>query len=279
MDKYRSRNHKEKEVRDREKARQSHEESHLKESAGKNNNDQLKETMPGINTIYSIRGDVIDIQFIVTEGVQEEDDEDKEVDPSLVGSLDNVYNEDTEAEMMKEDPFQNKAPVVDKDHVPSTYEIEESVNALLVYSSDSDSTSPLPEDEDTSLTGSIKTTTEATPTSATPPSTTSTAPHATHTDPLDLLTSSNDMNTLTDVPLVPDSTQDLLPDLIGTTPTQQVDPSPLNHVLPPDVTPQVIPPDLAAESQQPIDLLNSDSGRSLDLTEGIINNSPDVTIQ
>lgn len=46
MDKYRSRNHKEKEERDRENARRSHEENHAKQSAGKEDN--MKDTMPGM---------------------------------------------------------------------------------------------------------------------------------------------------------------------------------------------------------------------------------------
>ena len=35
------------------------------------------------------------------------EEEEKEVDPSLVGSLDNVYTEETEAAMNKEEPVQN----------------------------------------------------------------------------------------------------------------------------------------------------------------------------
>lgn len=200
-----------------------------------------------------------------------------------------MYTEETEAEMMKEDPFK-KAPVVDKDHVPSTYEIEESVNALLVYSIDKDGegSSPLPEDEGNSL----RVSDEATPPlgDATP----------TTNEPLDLLTSPSDsgmVNTIIDTPLLPttatttpSSSQDLLPDLIGLNPSNNStqttsDSSSLNHVQrPPDVTPHVLLPLDLPVDQQPIalDLLNSDSGRGLDLTEGTLSthhNSPDVTQQ
>ena len=217
--------------------------------------------------------------------MEEEEEEEKEVDPSLVGSLDNVYTEETEAEMMKEDPFK-KAPVMDKDHVSSNYEIEETVNALLVYSSDSGQdcpSSPLPEDEEgnSSIAGSVS--------RQDPP----TLSGGSEEQTMDLLTSPTDIgngNALTDAPLLPGPSQELLPDVIGGSPggnqqTEGVTPPSSNHVLPPDVTPPhgTLPPDLAAESQHPVDLLNPDriGGRDpLDLTEGTSHgNSPDVTQQ
>ena len=201
-----------------------------------------------------------------------EEEEEKEVDPSLIGSLDNVYTEETEAEMMKEDDPFKRVPVVDKDK--STYEIEETVNALLVYSSESsskDCQSPLPEDEDNDLSNA----------SSQNPSFPS--------GPVDLLTSdTTSSDTVTDPPLIPGlgtSSQELLPDVIGgsSSGSQPTEVTSSNHI-PPDVTPHGnLPPDLAAESQHPVDLLNSNNGGRqdpLDLTEGTSHgNTPDVTQQ
>ncbi len=202
----------------------------------------------------------------------DDEEEEKEVDPSLVGSLDNVYTEETEAQMMKEDdPFKKVQPVVDKDHASSTYEIEETVNALLVYSSDSNSHSPLQEDEDNDLSSLSS----------------QNLPTGDSSVPVDLLSSPTDnSNTVTDVPLIPTTSQELLPDVIGTSSSgsQSTEVTSSSDHVPPDVAPHGnLPPDLAAESQHPVDLLNSnDRGRQdpMDLTEGTFHgNTPDVTQQ
>ena len=56
-----------------------------------------------------------------------EEDEEKEVDPSLVGSLDDVYKDEPGAEMREEDPF-SKVPV--KDDHQNLMEMERSVDAM-----------------------------------------------------------------------------------------------------------------------------------------------------
>ena len=56
-----------------------------------------------------------------------EDEEEKEVDPSLVGSLDDVYQDEPGAEMREEDPFA-KVPV--KDDHQNLMEMERSVDAM-----------------------------------------------------------------------------------------------------------------------------------------------------
>ena len=56
-----------------------------------------------------------------------EEEEEKEVDPSLVGSLDDVYKDEPGAEMREEDPF-SKVPV--KDDHQNLMEMERSVDAM-----------------------------------------------------------------------------------------------------------------------------------------------------
>ena len=56
-----------------------------------------------------------------------EEEEEKEVDPSLVGSLDDVYQDEPGAEMREEDPFA-KVPVKDDHH--NLMEMERSVDAM-----------------------------------------------------------------------------------------------------------------------------------------------------
>ena len=56
-----------------------------------------------------------------------DDEEEKEVDPSLVGSLDDVYQDEPGAEMREEDPFA-KVPV--KDDHQNLLEMERSVDAM-----------------------------------------------------------------------------------------------------------------------------------------------------
>ena len=56
-----------------------------------------------------------------------DEEEEKEVDPSLVGSLDDVYRDEPGAEMREEDPFA-KVPVKDDHH--NLLEMERSVDAM-----------------------------------------------------------------------------------------------------------------------------------------------------
>ena len=66
---------------------------------------------------------------IARQNGQEEDE--KEIDPSIVGSLDNVYKDEPGAEMREEDPFK-KVPVLDDHDKPSSMmELEKSVDAMV----------------------------------------------------------------------------------------------------------------------------------------------------
>ena len=64
-------------------------------------------------------------------------EEEKEVDPALVGSLDDVYLDEPGA-MMREDPFQGKV-MDDKEKPASLMELEKSIDALAVYSDEESS--------------------------------------------------------------------------------------------------------------------------------------------
>lgn len=78
----------------------------------------------------------------LTAGDKEEEEE-KEVDPSIVGSLDNVYKDEPGADMKEEDPFK-KVPVL-SDHEKPMMEMEKSYDAMVALVEDSPD-SPLPED-------------------------------------------------------------------------------------------------------------------------------------
>ena len=67
-------------------------------------------------------------------GVEEEEEE-REVDPSLVGSLDNLLPEE-QPDSLTDDPFK-KAPVMDKESASSS-EMEKTADALVVYSKEGD---------------------------------------------------------------------------------------------------------------------------------------------
>ena len=209
---------------------------------------------------------------------QNDDDEDKEVDPSLVGSLDNVYTEETEAAMSKEDPFQN-APVMDKISATSA-EMEKTADALVVYASEgedrNDCTSPLPDEESPRLLViETETQSESFTFDLLGPNSTSTS-------------SSTSNTTMTASTSTDRGSQELLPDLIGLSTESNSSDMLVNisdNVQPPDITPHgTLPPDLAVDSQHPVDLLNSDCGGlvgSMDLTEGMPRqerdrNNPDI---
>ena len=69
-------------------------------------------------------------QFTAGENTKEEEEEEKEVDPSLVGSLDDVYTDEPGA-MMTEDPFQRMPVMDDKEKPASLMEMEKSLDALV----------------------------------------------------------------------------------------------------------------------------------------------------
>lgn len=67
-----------------------------------------------------------------TTGRAEEEEEEKEVDPSLIGSLDDVYTD--EPGSISEDPFK-RVPVMDPEHeTASLKQMEKKMDALAVYS-------------------------------------------------------------------------------------------------------------------------------------------------
>lgn len=111
IDKYCARNLQEREERNEAERRRQHEAQHAK----------LLETSAQ------------EEQGVLTAGgnplnqANKEEEEEKEVDPSLVGSLDDVYKDEPGAEMREEDPF-SKVPV--KDDHQNLMEMERSVDAM-----------------------------------------------------------------------------------------------------------------------------------------------------
>lgn len=199
-------------------------------------------------------GKLVSLVLIEGAGKQAEEEEEKEVDPSLVGSLDNVYTDETEAELNKEDdPFKKVAV----SGMTTAAEMEKTVNALVIYSSEHDDTgdclSPLP-DEDPSIErrGEGGEGTES-------------------SSPLSPSTGEEG-----DDPLSADSSSELLPDLVHSPAPSGPGEVQANH-SPPSLPPDMgsLPPDLAAESEYPLDLLDPESGMlpssgsPLDLTEGL----------
>lgn len=74
----------------------------------------------------------------------DETEEEQEVDPLIVGSLDNVYKDEPGADM-KEDPFK-KVPIMDDHEKPSSMmEMEKSVDAMVALAEHTPG-SPVPED-------------------------------------------------------------------------------------------------------------------------------------
>ena len=77
----------------------------------------------------------------------EEEEEEKEIDPSIVGSLDDVYKDDPNdpnERMKDEDPFK-KVPMIG-DHEKPTMEMEKSYDAMVALVGEASPGSPLPED-------------------------------------------------------------------------------------------------------------------------------------
>lgn len=107
IDKYSARNRQEREERNEAERRRQHEAQHAK---------LLPMTSPE------------EEQGVLTAGSNPVDDEEeKEVDPSLVGSLDDVYQDEPGAEMREEDPFA-KVPV--KDDHQNLLQMERSLDAM-----------------------------------------------------------------------------------------------------------------------------------------------------
>ena len=204
----------------------------------------------------------IPITFLVVD----EDDEEKEVDPSLVGSLDNVYNEETAAAMMKEDPFK-RAPVMDKGSATPA-EMEKTVDALIVYETEGGSNECLsPRESCSSPDGSLS----------------PVSPRPGEGMELDLLTAGasgeGSSGSSHQQPL--SSTVEQLPDIvdISSSANQPLAPAAVRasqlttNNSPPDIAAQSrdLPPDLGAESRTPLDLLSPEGGGDallVDLTEG-----------
>ena len=92
-----------------------------------------------------VENPVSEEQSTLTAGdkADEEEEEEKEIDPSIVGSLDDVYKDDPNGEMKEEDPFK-KVPVMG-DHDKPTKEMEKSFDAMAALVVESPG-SPLPED-------------------------------------------------------------------------------------------------------------------------------------
>ena len=107
IDKYSARNLQEREERNEAERRRQHEAQHAK-------------LLPAVSAEEE--------QGVLTAGGNPvEDEEEKEVDPSLVGSLDDVYQDEPGAEMREEDPFA-KVPV--KDDHQNLLEMERSLDAM-----------------------------------------------------------------------------------------------------------------------------------------------------
>ena len=173
-----------------------------------------------------------------------------------------MYTDETEAELNKEDdPFKKVAV----SGMTTPAEMEKTVNALVMYSSETDDTgeclSPLPDDQDTSL-GSERG-----------------SDGGERQEGVDLLSPSSPAAREEESVSTGSGGHpaELLPDLISSPVTGALPDVQVNHSpsLPPDITPSgTLPPDLAAESR-PLDLLNPEGGMPssespLDLTDGLL---------
>ena len=182
----------------------------------------------------------------------------------MVGSLDNVYNEETAAAMMKEDPFK-RAPVMDKGSATPA-EMEKTVDALIVYETESECHSP--RESCSSPDGSLS----------------PVSPRPGEGMELDLLTArgSGEGSSGSSRQLPLGSTVEQLPDIVdilSSSTNQPLAPAAARgsqltaNTSPPDIAAQShgLPPDLRAESRTPLDLLSPEGGGDallVDLTEG-----------
>ncbi len=225
-----------------------------------------------------------------------EEEETKEVDPSLVGSLDDVYQDEPGA-MMSEDPFK-RVPVMDPDHEnASLKQMEKEMDALAVYSEE-DSLTPaegecLLDEECTSLDSGVRR----------PVSSPSTPPGSVG-NPLD--SRLNNVVGIVDTEPTRDgrgSSEDLLPDVVDSTAAVSHNPGQGSVVgahrdggehsagSPPDIqvssrgAPDVasghpsssrLPLDIAVGARQSLDLLDHTveegrgSSQPVDLTDGLL---------
>ena len=112
IDKYCARNLQEREERNEAERRRQHEAQHAK---------LLETSAQEEQGVLTAGGNPLN------QANKEVEEEEKEVDPSLVGSLDDVYKDEPGAEMREEDPF-SKVPV--KDDHQNLMEMERSVDAM-----------------------------------------------------------------------------------------------------------------------------------------------------
>ena len=86
-----------------------------------------------------------DLGTLTAGGINSQDEEEeKEVDPSIVGSLDGVYKDAPGEDMKGEDPFK-KVPIMGEDHEKPMKEMEKSYDAMVALVEENPG-SPLPED-------------------------------------------------------------------------------------------------------------------------------------
>ncbi len=124
IEKYSSRNQHKKEEKAEAERRRLHEQQHS--AIPKGNPEEQGTFTAGGNQRTNQRTTVLPSQASV-------DDEEKDIDPSIVGSLDNVYSD--EPEMTSEDDPFKKVPVMDERDKPSTLqEMEKSMDAVVEYS-------------------------------------------------------------------------------------------------------------------------------------------------
>ena len=188
-------------------------------------------------------------------GREEEEEEVKEVDPSLVGSLDDVYP-DAPGEMMSEDPFQSVPVAVDNKIPGSLMEMEKKMDAMVVYNSDGESAGMECSSLDSSsLDYGIR---------GTNPNRMTSPPREEMDQQPDLQPSNR-------------GNEELLPDVVSPhTVTSRDTPDVASSTGSPQ---QNLPLDLALDAQRPVDLLDqagnqplllSDPSQPVDLTDGLL---------
>ena len=216
-------------------------------------------------------------QFTAGESTKVEEEEEKEVDPSLVGSLDDVYT-DEPGSMMTDDPFQRMPVMDDKEKPASLMEMEKSLDAL-VYSEEEDMDSS---DLDvSSLDRGVRTKRPG------------------RDNPFSLGHEEEELHDQAVVQPPELSEEDSLPDVVGALSAGEqhglenpgppstlpdVQPATVSHTPGPDVasgfpTPSSLPLDLAVGAQQAVDLVDQasqalggepPSSQPVDLTDGLL---------
>ncbi len=129
IEEYSKRNHRKRDEKIESERRRQHEEQHAQAPGG------------GL-------AEAVDDQRALTAGgiaVPGDQEEEKEVDPSIVGSLDNVYRDNPDSSL-KEDPFK-KVPMMDDHEKPSSMmEMEKNVDAMVALVEHNAPGSPIPDD-------------------------------------------------------------------------------------------------------------------------------------